>query len=182
MSENVMSANAAEPRKYGPFSLISVWPDPDEEAREKVVKFWTDNGVFSADNIEQANQRARQLLVMAVDDQGTIAGVSTAFKHQIDQLGFPCFYYRTFVAPEHRKLWMLSKELFHASYDALNQRFLDKHDPECLGVFLELQNEMLMRHLKYAVWEADGMNVVYVGRSAQGQHRRVWYFEGAKVP
>ena len=124
----------------------------------------------------------RQLLVIAVGGDGEIAGVSTAFEQPIQQLGFPCFYYRTFVAPEHRKLWMLSKELFHASYDTLNDRFQKKHDPNVLGLFLELQNEMLMRHLKYAVWEADGMNVVYIGKSTNGLHRRVWYFDGAKVP
>ncbi len=177
-----MNSGTAEPRKYGPFELVSVWPNPDDETRQKVVDFWIRHGVFNEQNKEQAEARAHQLLVMAVDGDGEIAGVSTAFKQPIEQLGFPCFYYRTFVAPDHRKLWMLSKELFHASYDALNQRFQEKHDTDSLGLFLELQNEMLMRHLKYAVWEADGMNVVYIGRSKTGLHRRVWYFDGAKVP
>ena len=171
-----------EPRKYGPFELVSVWPAPGEEARQKVVDFWTKHEVFTEKTRQQAEARSHQLLVMALDDNHEIAGVSTAFKQPIQQLGFPCFYYRTFVAPQYRKLWMLSKELFHASYDALNARFQAKHDSDVLGLFLELQNEMLMRHLKYAVWEADGMNVVYIGKSSSGQHRRVWYFEGAKVP
>ena len=177
-----MNPGTAEPRKYGPFELVSAWPNPDDETRQKVVEFWLRNDVFTEQTRAQAEARATQLLVMAVGGDGEIAGVSTAFRQPIKQLGFPCFYYRTFVAPEHRKLWMLSKELFHASYDALNERFQKKQDTDCLGLFLELQNEMLMRHLKYAVWEADGMNVVYIGRSESGLHRRVWYFDGAMVP
>lgn len=128
-------------------------------------------------------ERSRQVVVVARDvSRGHIAGVSTAAAAHIGPLGFPCFYYRTFVAPRHRTAWVLSKELLLQSYDVLNERFRRGMDTEVLGLFLELHNDSLHRNLRYAVWELDGMNVVYIGKNEKGVHRRVWYFDGAQVP
>jgi hypothetical protein len=177
-----MKSNRQRKEKVGPYNLNVVWPDPPQETKDRVIEFWNANSALP-ENVDNAGQvRAQQLVIVAEKDDGEIAAVSTAFAGMIPQLGFPCFHYRTFVADKHRQLWVLSLDLFQASYAVLNDRFQEKHDPQVLGIFMELQNEGLNRQFKYAVWEVDGMNVVYIGKSPQGQHRRVWYFDGAKVP
>ena len=177
-----MKSNRKPKERVGPYNLRVVWPDPPQATKDRVVDFWNANGALPANVAKAGQDRAKQLVIVAETDDGEIAAVSTAFAAVIPQLGFPCFHYRTFVADEHRKLWVLSLDLFQASYLVLNERFQNKQNPEVLGVYMELQNEGLNRQFKYAVWEVDGMNVVYIGKSQQGQHRRVWYFDGAKVP
>ena len=169
--------------RYGPFTLSNVWPAPDGATRQSIIDFWSANEAMPASGPQSGARRSQQVVVIAREQQtGEIAGVSTAVATHIDFLGFPCFYYRTFVAPEHRKSWVLSKEIFLNSYRILNERFQEGHNSDVLGLIIEVQNEDLQRHLNYAVWALDGMNVVYVGKSPQGVHRRVWYFEGARIP
>ena len=170
-------------KQIGSLRLDRVWPKPSPELQTDVIAFWRDNDALpQGSTSEAAEARARQLVVVAHDQQGSLAGVSTAVKFHVDQFGFPCFYYRTFVAPAHRNLRVLSLDLFLESYHCLNERFQAGHDPDVLGVYLELHNAELQRYFKHAVWEIEGMNVVYVGKSRTGLQRRVWYFDNAKVP
>jgi len=177
-----MSAAPKRKERVGPYRLDVVWPDPSEEMRQRVIEFWKRFEALPPNAPAAGQDRAKQLVIVAQNDEGEIAAVSTAYRGQINQLGFPCFHYRTFVAPEHRKLWVLSLDLFQASYAVLNDRFQQGIDKDVLGIYMELQNAGLNRQFKYAVWEVDGMNVVYIGKSPQGLHRRVWYFDGARVP
>ncbi|MEM8681322.1 MAG: hypothetical protein AAGF97_18400 [Planctomycetota bacterium] len=169
--------------RYGPFTLTTAWPEPDADTRATVRAFWQTHGIIADDHDEMAQRRSKQVMVMAEETtSGQLAGLSTAIQTPVESLGFPCFYYRTFVAPKHRTSWVLSKEIFMRSYHVLNDRFREGHDPEVLGLLLEVQNESLQRHLRYAVWALDGMNVVYIGKDHRGVHRRVWYFDGALIP
>jgi hypothetical protein len=167
--------------RVGPYRLDVVWPAADDAVKLRVIEFWNRWQALPANSPEVGINRANELVLVAQTDD-EIAAVSTVFRSQIDQLGFTCFHYRTFVAPEHRNLHVLSLDLFQASYVVLNERFQAKENQDVLGIYLELQNDGLNRHFKYAVWEAEGMNVVYIGKSPQGHHRRVWYFDGAMVP
>ena len=170
-------------RKYGPYGLYAVWPDPDATTRQDVVNFWMEHKAMPPHETDGGESRSRQVVLIARESHTQeIAGVSTAVAQLVQPLGFPCFCYRTFVAPGHRASWVLSKEIFVSSYEILNDRFRQGFDNEVLGLFIEVQNEQLHRHLNYAVWALDGMNVVYIGKNARGWHRRVWYFDGARVP
>ncbi len=169
--------------RHGPFTLFHAWPHPDELTRRSIIDFWAANDALPAGDPELGERRARQVVVIAREHEtNKIAGVSTAVATPVESLGFPCFYYRTFVAPEQRASWVLSKAIFLNSYRLLNERFQQGCDADVLGLLIEVQNESLQRHLKYAVWALDGMNVVYIGKNSKGIHRRVWYFEGAEVP
>lgn len=167
-------------KKFGAYRLYSVWGQPSESDREDVTQFWIDNGAF--ESISANSERAKQLVVVARDLTGAVAGVSTAVPRMVDQLGFRCFYYRTFVGTGHRNMAVLSKEILLYSYEILAHCFQRGEDADVLGLFLEIENADIMRHLNYAVWELDGMNVVYIGKSRRGFHCRVWYFGGARVP
>ncbi|MCA9264557.1 MAG: hypothetical protein KDA60_11935 [Planctomycetales bacterium] len=168
------------PQSCGPFQFSLEWPDPTPETRAAVEEFWATEKAI--EDSAQRELRSRQLLIVARDVRRRVAGVSTVVAQHVDQLGFPCFYYRTYIAQSHRNIAMLAKDMFLASYDALNRRFQAGYDPVVLGLFLELQNASLARHLNYAVWKMDGMNAVYIGKNKHGLPCRVWYFDGARVP
>ena len=164
--------------------LEAVWPSPSLDVREEVIRFWL--GEDALRDRESAERRAPELLIVARDSTGQVAGVTTAVRTHVRQLGFKCFYYRTFVGSQHRTRGLRSTKLFwkmlHESYRVLNERFQSGYDPGVLGLFAEIESQSIMRAQKAAVWSQDGMNAVFVGRTPEGKHLRVWYFDGAKVP
>ncbi|MEM9657547.1 MAG: hypothetical protein AAF961_04215 [Planctomycetota bacterium] len=166
------------------FRCDAVWPTPTEADRRAVVEFWQAEGALP--DQQSAAQRSAQLLVVGRDSRERIAGVSTAVPHHVKQLGFRCFYYRTFVGRRSRARGLKSTQLFWAilaeSYQRLNDRFRQGHDPEVLGLYAEIESRSIMRRRNDLVWNDGGMNAVYIGRTAQGRHQRVWYFDGARAP
>ena len=166
------------------YQLVRVWPEPSEEVRDEVVRFWLAVGAIT--DLATAKERSRQLLVVARDMAGQVAGVSTAVRMLVDQLGLECFYYRTFIAPDARVRGLRSTRLgwriFHESYRLLDERFAQGNDREVLGLYAEVENASIMRHRNEAVWKDDGMNFVFIGRTTGGQHKRVWYFSDARIP
>ena len=165
------------------YQLARVWPEPAEEIRDEVVQFWLAAGALS--DLATARERSRQLLVVARDAHGHVAGVSTAVRILVDQIGFECFYYRTFIAPGARirglRSTQLGWQILHESYRLPDERFLHGFDREVLGLYAEIENRSIMRHRNEAVWQDDGMNFVFIGRTESGHHKRVWYFRGACI-
>lgn len=166
------------------YQLEAVWPSPSEAVRDEVVAFWLAENAIP--DVSIARQRAHQLIVVARDEGGKVAGVSTAVPTHVDQLGFDCFYYRTFVSPENRSAGLrstgLARRILQESYHWLHDRFCEGCDSDVLGLYMEIENEKVMRHRNDAVWQENGMNVVYIGQTSDGRHIRVWYFDGARVP
>ena len=166
------------------YQLEAVWPTPPQNVREEVVRFWlAENALPSR---PAAEERAFQLLVVARDADGHVAGVSTAVRTFVPQLGFECFFYRTFVGHKHRARGLRSTKLFWnillESYRLLNERFLQGNDPGVLGAYGEIENPSVMRSFKHVVWHENGMSSVYIGRTQDGRHIRVSYFDGARIP
>ncbi len=73
-------------------------------------------------------------------------------------------------------------EILHESYRVLNQRYRDGLDRDVLGLYAEMENPSIRRNRNEAVWQDDGMNFVYIGKTPDGKHQRVWYFGGRRVP
>lgn len=166
------------------YRLQPVWPTPTAAVQQEVVRCWLTEGALPDRTTAEA--RAPQLLVVARDPTGEIAGVSTAIRAFVPQLGFECFFYRTFVGRAHRVQGLqsrqLGKQILQHSHRLLNERFQQGIDPEVLGIYLEIENPVVMHVRNDAVWQDDGMNAVYVGRTSDGRHMRIWYFDGARVP
>ena len=165
------------------YQLDRVWPEPAQEIRDEVVRFWLATGALS--DSATAQKRSAQLAVVARDVDGQVAGVSTAVRVLVDQLGCECFYYRTFIAPEARVRGLRSTELvwqvLHESYRLLDERFRRGVDREVLGLYAEMENRSIIRRRNEAVWKDHGMNFVFIGRTANGNHKRVWYFSDARI-
>ena len=166
------------------YQLEAVWPTPSVAVREDVINFWLAESALP--NRPAAQERAHQLLVVARDFEGQVAGVSTAVRTFVSQLGFECLYFRTFIGRAHRGHGLRTTRLFWKilleSYRFLNERFLDGCDPDVLGLYAEIENRSIMRNRSDLVWHDCGMNAVYIGRTPDGRHIRVWYFDGARVP
>lgn len=166
------------------YQLISAWPEPPDEVRDEVIRFWLATGALP--DLATAQERSRQLLVVARDTRGQVVGVSTAVRVLVHQLGCECFYYRTFVAPAARNRGLRSTQLvwqiLHESYRLLNERFLHGFDRDVPGLYAEMENPSVMRRRNEAVWEDNGMNFVFIGRTEGGYHMRVWYFSEARIP
>lgn len=175
------SATASRAMRY---ELVSVWPTPGKDLREEVVDFWLSEGALP--DRPGAEERAHQLLVVARDEHGQVAGVSTAVPALIPQLGFECFYYRMFVGRAHRTQGLRSTQLYwrilRQSYEVLNGRFLQGHDPHVLGCYAEIESRSILKTHRNLVLQSGGMNAVYIGHTPDGRHIRVWYFEGAQIP
>jgi hypothetical protein len=165
------------------YQLEAVWPTPSPAVREDVVNFWLAESALPDRPV--AEERAPQLLVVARDFGGKVAGVSTAVPTFVPQLGFNCFFYRTFIGRAHRGhglrstglLWNIALE----SYRFLNERFVEGCDPNVLGLYVEIESHSIMRNRNDLVWHDGGMNAVYIGRTPDGRHIRVWYFDGAQI-
>jgi hypothetical protein len=166
------------------FQLECAWPAPAEAVRDDVVRFWATEGALPDPSVAQP--RAQQLLVVARDASGNVVGVSTAERGAVPQLGFDCFYYRTFVGRSARARGLRSTELvwdiLRESYGLLNERFTQGIDCDVPGIYAEMENPSIMRNCRDAVWRDMGMNFVFIGRTPEGWHQRVWYFDGAKIP
>jgi hypothetical protein len=145
--------------------------------KDEVMRFWAEHRALPP---ELAVQRAEELLVVARDERGALAGVSTSTPRFIEQLGFPCFYYRSFIGPAHRR-GGLARSMIVAGHRALNARFVAGERPEILGVFIEVANAEFAAARNLAVWCNEGMNAVFIGKSPEGRHRRIWYFDGARI-
>ncbi len=60
------------------YQLAPVWPEPADDIRDEVVRFWSATGALS--DAATAQERSRQLLVVVRNAHGHVVGVSTAVR------------------------------------------------------------------------------------------------------
>lgn len=60
-----------------------------------------------------------------------------------------------------------------------NERF-DRNEPGCaIGLFAVVENRGLREARNEAIWLTT--NFVFIGRTPEGHHKRVCYFDGARI-
>ncbi len=183
--------------------LHVAWPNPTPLLSDKIIEFWLREGALTCR--EQAQQRSRELMVIAMDRQGAIKAVSSAGRIQVGLLQRPCFFYRFYVGKQHRTFGLgsgsqLALSVFTKSYDVLNKLHLSGHFPEYAGIYMEIEDPSFRRYLNDFVWcesmlkrkrilsddilklgGASQLNVFYLGTTAKGSHARIWYFTDAQI-
>jgi hypothetical protein len=127
----------------------------------------------------EAQRRVHEVLMVALDPDDRVAGVSTVYLQRNPQLGMDLWYYRTFVSSDHR-LANLAVRMLWASRDHLTERFAGGEDRRAGGMIMDLENEGLKRYFNRAFWVYS--NFYFIGENARGKHVRVHYFPGARVP
>ncbi len=148
----------------------------DRISREEVISAWTGDAGLSR---PEAERRLDELLLLAIDQQGALAGVSTAYLARSEQLHADMWYVRAFTAPAHRNS-NVGLLLALASRDRLIERFVEGDDSRGLGIAMEIENESLRRRFPKGLWfETD---YLFIGRNARGADVRVHYFPGVHAP
>jgi hypothetical protein len=143
---------------------------------EDVIAFWAREGVLPG---SLARRRVEQVQLVAITSEREVAGVSTVYLERSPQLRMDLWYYRTFVASQHRHS-NLARHLISRNRDLLERRFMSGEDSRGQGVIFELENEGMRRHLNTAFWPHS--EFTFIGEDQRGWHIRVRYFPGARVP
>lgn len=157
------------------FTLTHVWPNISESDASDLLAFWKQHNAIP--NEEQARARLAQVVLLARDAEGAIAGVCTAYSMTPPQLGQPMYFWRAFIAPQWRSTRLIGT-LLSGSCDLLGEHSRE-HDFPCIGILLELENERFGKAGRKAEWVHP--RFCYIGKSPRGLDVRAHYFRGAKL-
>jgi hypothetical protein len=155
---------------------IEAFAEQDLVRTDDVIALWLREGVLS---YEQALRRVGEVIAVATDTEGRLAGVSTAYLQRSDQLQADLWYLRGFVASAHRRSSIVVA-LAVAGRDRLARRFVTGEDRRGIGIIFEVESELLKRAYPVAVW--PWTDVIFVGENARGDDVRVHYFPGVLAP
>lgn len=159
------------------FRLVR-FAEADELSAENVVEVWTREALLPE---EEARRRVSELAYVALAPDGGLAGVSTAALVDNLELRTPMWAFRTFVSREYRRTAVALSLLRHTR-DWLERRYVDGDDTRAPGVQLDLENEGVKRTQNEAHWWWPGVGFTFIGETALGAHRRVYFFAGARAP
>ena len=154
---------------------VTCWPAIGEADAADVIAFWQREGAIQ-DPI-QASERVKQVVMLARDATGDIAGVCTAMAATPAQLGQPMYYWRTFVGAAHRGSSLAMGFLRRSS--KLLEDYARANDFPCIGILLELENDGFRLKGRKAIWFNPAF--IYIGKSPRNLEVRVLYFKGARL-
>lgn len=161
--------------KSGEYLIDNVWEEKTENLQNEIIEFWVTHGALSR---EQANERVKQVFCVGRDKTGKIAGVGTVYPQFNQQLENSFYYYRTFVAPDHRQT-LFGTDLLMYARNYLNNLFVKGDNTRFIGMIVEVENEYLKKYRNDGVWPKSGF--VYIGKNNRGDHVRVFYFDEARI-
>jgi hypothetical protein len=148
----------------------------DAVTADDVLAMWAAEGIVPRD---EASRRVHEVLMVAIERDAGLAGVSTVYLQRNEQLGMDLWHYRTFVAPPFRNSQLAIQLLWH-SRDHLKERYLGGEDTRAPGMIMEVENEGLRMYFNKAYWLYS--DFTFIGENERGDHVRVHYFPGAEVP
>jgi hypothetical protein len=161
--------------KNSEYVIDNVWKDKTEALQNEIIELWMTHGVLTR---EQATERVKQVFCVGRESSGKIVGVSTVYPQFNNQLENSFYYYRTFVAPDHRQT-LLGTDLLMYTRNYLNDLFVKGDNTRFIGMIVEVENEYLKKYWNDGVWPKSGF--IYIGKNNRGAHVRVYYFEGARI-
>jgi hypothetical protein len=145
-------------------------------SREDVLSLWTRESAVPA---AEAARRIEEVLLVAVERDEGVVGVSSSYLQRNEQLQMDLWYYRAFVARAHR-MSSLAVLLALIGRDHLKTQFVTGRDTRAAGVVYEVENEGLKRTFNAALWLPT--EFTFIGENARGDHVRVHLFPGALAP
>ena len=169
-----MTTDAA-PDNDNRFALTLAWPQTAPGDAVDLLAFWAQHNAIP--DPDEARARLAQVVLLARDAEGSIAGVCTAYPMTPPQLEQPMYFLRAFIAPQWRTTRLAGKGLSTAC-DVLGQ-YSRAHDFPCIGILLELENARFRQVGRKAEWVHP--RFTYIGKSPRGLDVRVHYFRGAKL-
>ncbi len=158
-----------------PFELTQVWPQISEQDGEDLLAFWKAHKAIPND--DEARRRLSQVVLLARDRDGAIAGVCTAYAVTPPQLGQPMYFWRVFIAPVWRSSRLFATLMLRSC--SVLEVYARKHDYPCIGILVELENERFNKVGRKAEWPS--FRLTYIGKSPRGLDVRAHYFKGARL-
>ena len=155
---------------------IELLSESEAVTPDDVLDLWEREGAVTGDT---ARRRVHQVRLVASTTDGRLAGVSTVFMERNTQLQMDMWSYRTFVASPDR-MSNLAAQLIIRNRDQLETAFTSGEDTRAQGVLFDLENEGMQRHLNNAYWPPS--DFTFIGENQRGDHVRVHYFPGARIP
>lgn len=158
-----------------PYELTQVWPQISQRDSEDLLAFWKAHHAIP--NEDEARRRLSQVVLLARDADGEIAGVCTAYPATPPQLGQPVYVWRVFIAPA----WRSSRLMFNLGSRscAVLGEYARAHGYPCIGILVELENERFKEVGRQAEWPRP--RFTYIGKSPRGLDVRIHYFKGARL-
>lgn len=157
------------------YSFHSIRDGISPDMTSEVVEIWTKSAGIA---LTEAQRRIQELVMVVRNDSGKIVGLSTAVKTLFPQIQNHVYAYRCFILPQYRAP-ALDTQMIVRSKAVLEEVSLEDHHKRCVGIMVVVQNEILKRHWRQAVW--PGADMIYVGDTPQGHHIRIGYFKGARI-
>jgi hypothetical protein len=142
---------------------------------QMVIDVWVREGAVGAD---EARRRASEVLLVAVEADGELVGITTAYLRDHPQLRTPMWHFRAYVVTSHRRS-LIGVRLAKRVQEHLSQRFA-AGDTRAPGVLMEVENEAMKQFFPHADWSLSGY--VFVGENERGDPVYVHYFPGAHAP
>jgi hypothetical protein len=155
---------------------ITPFAETEEVGARDILDLWAREGAVPA---AEAQRRVGEVLLVARDGDGRLAGLSSAYLQHNEQLGMDLWYYRAFVAAAHRR-GNLAVQLALQGRDHLERQWVDGVDRRGAGLVYEVENEGLKRYFNDAVWFPT--DVIFIGENPRGDHVRVRFHPGARAP
>ena len=147
----------------------------DSSVHEKVIAFWKELQALPPQ--VDPNERAKQLLFVAENNDEVIAVTTTHRIHVKSLNNRPFFNFRVLIHPSFRIPGLVDK-LCVLSRDFLESLWLEKQT-DCIGMITLAENKHLQLHRNEAVWPSSGFT--FIGFSKSGSPIRILYFKGAQV-
>lgn len=88
-----------------------VWQNVTEQLQVRLTQFWLENKAIS--NANEAKRRAQEVVLVALNAQHEIVGVSTVYIHPFGKLPQPYYFFRTFIQPSFRSVALLVRLVKH---------------------------------------------------------------------
>jgi hypothetical protein len=157
-------------------SIEIVWGAVTPELREEVISLWLAENALP--NREACEARVGELVAVGRDPDGRVAAISTAYRRFNAMLDCTLLYMRFFVA-EHARQSGIGLSALTAVVAFFDAKYEAGEETLAAGMFLVIENEMLMRVRNQGLWPET--RFVYVGKNDAGHHLRVHFFDGARV-
>jgi hypothetical protein len=157
------------------FTLENAFENASGALGREVIEFWLANHAVGAHEVER---RVHEIVFVARSPNGAIAGVCTAYRELVRMLDNTFLSYRTFVAPAHRTS-DLAIAMLQRTIAFFEERFVANVDRRAVGLFLVVENPLLIKYRNEAIWPTS--RLTYVGNDSAGRPCRVRYFRGATL-
>ena len=144
---------------YGKYCIMFVYNCISPELQAKIIDFWKTHNALPAS--ETPEQRVRQVVLVAIDEHGEVAGLNTVYPGRLDPAGPLLFFYRQFIQAPHRVFGMMRFMTMKAWRMLRDLEMPDKPG----GVVIITENTKLMRRGMVTLFESRGWQ--RVGRTQQ---------------